>query len=311
MAYPKPLSKKSIEKMFSTWDTKTIETLHRYYEAFSNLYGIVQLSEAWKVFKKFEPKIHKKQFMEFSTIVRREDVSYYIFEIDELYSDERRLEKDRYIVNKEVVSKGYGKFRWVYLLDEYQYNKPYYSEADLLEAAEHRLYDTELRTFVENMIFQDGDNSGKKFSDAYFLTNTERFDLEFYKSELKRKEIRQQANIPFSDKLMKRIAYYAEFTDNVIHYIAEFLKHNDFVFESKEQAGEFIILLQDFVNKSHLWRNCGYSPEKLHSMYLGNEDTSLRAVRFGQGIQKAFADGTIDKDEFFKKLKEMGVEVIE
>ena len=249
--------------------------------------------------------------MEFSTIVRREDVSYYIFEIDELYSDERRLEKDRYIVNKEVVSKGYGKFRWVYLLDEYQYNKPYYSEADLLEAAEHRLYDTELRTFVENMIFQDGENSGKKFSDAYFLTDTERFELEFYKSELKRNDIRRQADIPFSDKLMKRIVHYAEFTDNIIHCVTNFLEHNDFVFESEEQVGEFIKLLQDFVNKSHLWRNCGYTPEELHSMYYGNKDTALRAISFGQGIQQAFADGTIDKDEVIKKLKEMGVEVIE
>ena len=311
MAYPKPLSKKSIEKMFSSWDTKTVETLHRYFEAFSNLYGIVQLSEAWKIFKKFEPKIHKKQFFEFSTIVRREDVSYYIFEIDELYSDERRLDKERFIVNKEIVSKGYGKLRWFYLLHEYQYNKPYYSEADLLEVSDHRLYDVELRPFVENMIFQNGENSGKKFSDAYFLTDSERFDLDFYKSEVKQNYIRQQADIPFSEKLMKRIVRYTEFTDNMIHYVTEFLENNDFLFESEEQVNEFLGLLQNFVSKSHLWRNCGYSPEELHSMYYGNKGSEIRTVVFGPGIRQAFEDGTIDKDEVIKKFKEMGVEVIE
>lgn len=36
-----------------------------------------------------------------------------------------------------------------------------------------------------------------------------------------------------------------------------------------------------------------------------------QSVSFGSGIQQAFADGTIDKDEVIKKLKEMGIEVIE
>ena len=42
MAYPKPLSQKTIDKMFSTWDKQTVETLHTYYKAFSDLYGIIQ-----------------------------------------------------------------------------------------------------------------------------------------------------------------------------------------------------------------------------------------------------------------------------
>ena len=63
MAYPKPLSQKTIDKMFSTWDKQTVETLHTYYKAFSDLYGIIQLKDAWKIFKKFNPKIHKKEFL--------------------------------------------------------------------------------------------------------------------------------------------------------------------------------------------------------------------------------------------------------
>ena len=37
MTYPKPLSQKSIDKMFASWDSHIVEVLHTYYEAFSNL----------------------------------------------------------------------------------------------------------------------------------------------------------------------------------------------------------------------------------------------------------------------------------
>ena len=84
-AYPKPLSAKSIEKLFASWDPHVVDVLHTYYEAFANLYGVVQLKDAWKVFKCFEPKIHKQQFLDFSAIVRREDVTYFIFEVNEIY----------------------------------------------------------------------------------------------------------------------------------------------------------------------------------------------------------------------------------
>lgn len=46
MAYPKPLSQKTIDKMFSTWKPETVEKLHKYYETFSELYGVITLSDA-------------------------------------------------------------------------------------------------------------------------------------------------------------------------------------------------------------------------------------------------------------------------
>ena len=78
MTYPRPLSEKSINKLFASWKKETVDVLHRYYEAFALLYGSIQLADAWKIFKQFEPKIHKKQFIEFSTSVRRENVPDYI-----------------------------------------------------------------------------------------------------------------------------------------------------------------------------------------------------------------------------------------
>lgn len=49
MSYPKPLSAKSIGKLFASWDSHTMEVLHIYYEDFANLYGSIQLKNAWKI----------------------------------------------------------------------------------------------------------------------------------------------------------------------------------------------------------------------------------------------------------------------
>ena len=311
MAYPKPLSKANILKLFSSWDPETVNKLHTYYEAFANLYGSVQLKEAWKVFKKFEPKIHKKQFIAFSDIVRREDVPYYIFEIDELYNEEKRIDTERFIVKKDLVLSGYGKNRFVYDLNERQLGKPYYDKPDLIDAAQHPFYDKSLKLFIGKMKFTEGDNKGKLFSELYMLDHEEKFSLDYYSGKQKKAAILKKADIPFSEKLYTRIIWNANFSLSPLNSILNYLDKNGFVFESMEQADKFVELFTDFINKSHLWCNCGYSPEKLHSIYYGHKNTMPQSVSFGSGIQQAFADETIDKDEVIKKLKEMGIEVIE
>ena len=308
MAYPKPLAQKSIDKMFKDWNPETVSTLHRYYEAFANLYGSIQLKDAWKVFKQFEPKIHKKQFMEFSAIVRREDVPYYIYEIDEVYCDERRIDTERFIIHKDLLMDGYGKLSRVYDLHEAQLNKPYYNKHDLLAVAAHRLNDGKFRSFVDKMKFTSGEKNGKTFANAVFTTKHEQFDLGYYKSEATRRKIRAKANRPFSEKFMNRIVLMAEFADNPIMSVMNFLDDNDYEFESEKQADKFFSLLQDFMNNSHLWRNCGYTPSELFAM---QPQQMPKTVSLGPGIQKAITEGQIDRDEIIKKFKEMGFEVVD
>lgn len=308
MAYPKPLSQKSIDKMFMDWNPETVAVLHRYFMAFADLYGSIQLKDAWKVFKQFEPKIHKKQFIEFSSIVRREDVPYYIYEIDELYCDERRLDTERFIVHKDLVMNGYGKLSRIYDLHEAQLGKPYYSQSDLLTVAAHRHHDTELRDFVNNMTFTKGSQNGKTFAQAAFITKDEQFDLDYHKSESTRKKIQERADRPFSEKFMRRIVLMTEFSDNPIISVTHFLENNDYEFESEKQAESFFHLLQNFMNNSHLWRNCGFTPSELFAM---QPQQMPKAISLGPGIQKAIREGQIDRDEIVKKFKEMGIDVID
>ena len=61
-------------------------------------------------------------------------------------------------------------------------------------------------------------------------------------------------------------------------------------------------------NESRLWCLRGWTPNELAGMH-GN--TCAPSISFGPGIQKALADGTMDKNELVRKIKELGWKVSE
>ena len=89
----KPLSSKTLEKKYAELGLSQdkIVLLHNYFRCFANLYGIITVREAWKVFKHYEGLrlLHKKKFVAFFGIVYREAGDpYLIFELREGYTGE-------------------------------------------------------------------------------------------------------------------------------------------------------------------------------------------------------------------------------
>ena len=117
----KPLSPKSLEKKYAELGLSKAKTdlLHNYFLCFANLYGILEVREAWDIFKYYEGnKIRKKDFITFSGIVQREpDLPYTILELNEVYTGEPAGMSDmRLIVNNDLIGLGYGKFARIYHL---------------------------------------------------------------------------------------------------------------------------------------------------------------------------------------------------
>ena len=310
MSYPKPLSQKSIDKLLSSWDPHTVDVLHTYYEAFSNLYGAIHLNEAWNIFKTFEPKIKKKEFIDFSSIARRKDVPYYIFEINELFCDEKPKDTDRFIVNREIIGAGYYKHNRFYdLLDE-QADKPFYAEPDLLKVASHRLHDEKLRSFVENMKYTDGENAGKKLSEVIVLTKDEEIDMDYYKNnKALLKYFTRDANLPLSEKIIRQLTCWMEFSiESVPEYLSNLLEEVNFSFKSEGQAQQFFALAMDFLNNSHQWANRGFTPVELRSLMM-SQTQRHPSISFGPGIQKSFENGDLDREEIMRYLKAKGLQV--
>lgn len=193
---PKPLSEKSIQKMLSGWKPATVDKLHSYYASFANLYGCLTLGEAWQLYKKYDKGIKKKEFYDFSSIARREDLPYYTLEIDEVYSDEKRDIEERIIVHKSLVGEGYNRFFFLVNLENIIYENQigFFLPDDILQYADHdgidgNEYWKEFSDFINGLKTP----SGIPLGESHELTRFEKFDVDYYKAEYKKKKVLDDA----------------------------------------------------------------------------------------------------------------------
>ena len=125
----KPLSPKTLERKYAELGLSKakIDLLRNYFLCFANLYGMLEVREAWDVFKHYEGnKIRKKDFIAFSGIVQREpDLPFSVLELNEVFTDEPAGKPDmRLIVNNDLIGLGYGKYEQIYRLSDVAVDKP-------------------------------------------------------------------------------------------------------------------------------------------------------------------------------------------
>ena len=121
MSYPKPLSEKSLKRLYTQagLSAEACDFLHSLFAACANLYGAIALRDVWSVYRELKseaPRIRRQDLVAFSTIVRREVQPYRVYEIEELYTEEPHNNLDRHIVSKELIGTGYGKMSSFYVL---------------------------------------------------------------------------------------------------------------------------------------------------------------------------------------------------
>ena len=217
----KPLSPKSLEKKYAELGLPKAKTdlLHDYFLCFANLYGMLEMREAWDVFKHFEGnKIHKKDFVAFSGIVQREpDLPYSILELNEVYAEEPAGMSDmRLIVNNDLIGFGYNKFSHIYHLADSSADKPLWlpdSKEELFAFTTDQFYlspeGKNMAEFLSKLktdgVFKNYDGKplgeildiygnpvkGKPLSDFVFYTHDEQFTIGYFKSEAKKETLRR------------------------------------------------------------------------------------------------------------------------
>jgi len=338
MSYPKPLSKKSLDKMYLESKLTPIKIifLRSLFEAVSNLYGTISLSHLWDVYKvllshnKDIPKIQRKDIISFSSIARREEHTYYVFEEDELYTDGKKTDIWRQIVNKFLVSKTYGKFYMLYNLMDKQGNKPYFIPDNLLDYAEPRSSHAEkaLRKFLNSLKVNATErtnnngkyirieNYGKTLKEFDFLNALERYSVNYYKNRPSViAEILENTKGPESQKIMRIINRNIQLGDNpqgVIQYLTRELEEVGVLLNEK-QLNELLNLYMDYNNTSHLMSNRGWSPDDLHMEHQKNMPAGappFSSISFGPGIQNAIANGEMDEKELTDYFNSKGITII-
>lgn len=329
MAYPKPLSEKSLEKLYKEagLTDEQCSFLHTLFAACANLYGAITMRGVWNICQQLKeaPKLRRKDLLTFSSIARREVQPYYVFEIEELYEDEPHNELDRHIVHKDLIGNGYGKLNLFYDLMDQLDEKPYCLPDDLLSyaapkpsAVETALYSflSDLRSTTDECKPKYGlaipnDHKGKMLNEFSFLNADERFEVEW----LKKRPTAQAAYLEdLSGTEAEKIMRLYKRAENLgrmnpmetMQWMIDELNEAG-VEITQGQIEELLKLMTDYHNNNRLWCVRGWTPHQLAKLYHSSGPT---AITFGPGLQRAFADGAMNKDELVRKMRELGLEVL-
>ena len=331
MAYPKPLSEKALQRLYkeSGLDERAQAFLHDFFAACAKLYGAIELRDAWDVYQQIsedKPKLRRKDLIAFSAITRREEQPYYVFETEEVYSEEKHNELSRLIVSKELVRGGYGKFMWLYKVMEQAVNyPPCVPDAFLSYAASKpEKEETEILNFLGQLkvTASKGKNyhgqvyscehKGKRLREFSFLNSDERFEVEYLQ-----KRPKQQAAFladcsgTEAEKILRRlreednIGYFSP-AESVQHVTEELAEVG--VELTLKQAQELTRLMMEFHNHTRHWYIRGWKPVELRQRFKPQGKPS---ISFGPGMQKAFASGDLDREEMVRQLRAMGMNVEE
>jgi len=331
----KPLSQKSLEKKYKELGLpqQKVDLLHQYFLCFSNLYGAISVGDAWTIFREYEGLgyVKKKEFYAFSGIAQREEQPYAICELDEVYSEESDCsEKDRLIINKELIGYGHYKFADVWRLENARFGKPCYvpERHVFMTHVQDQFWRTrqgkEMKQFLENirscgtyvsnyrtmerkeLIDIHGNKvKGRAMKDITVIDFHEQFMIDYEKRESRKKALAEEYSVPASEKLMYMIKHSAHLgTDNPAEDLSFFFRFFDEVYGAQfsvKEAQRFVRLQMNLNNDSNLWVNWGYAPMELHRVM--DVDRPMK-VTLGPGIQQAIKEGKIDGEALEKFLKE-------
>ena len=331
MSYPKPLSEKSLNRLYmqAGLSTEACDFLHSLFAACANLYGAIALRDVWSVYQELKsgaPRIHRRDLIAFSAIVRREVQPYRVYEIEELYTEEPHNDLDRHIVSKELIGAGYGKMFSFYALMDELGNQPYCVPECFLSYAVSSASAEEsvLSNFIGNLKSTakecaprqrksyPNENRGKKLSEFSFLNLDEQFNLEYYKKvPATYSALLEEYSGTEAEKIMRSYRRtenigHLRTTDMIQNVLIELCEVG--VCLTETQHSTLMRLMMQYHNGSRLWCLRGWTPNELAAMH-GN--TGAPSISFGPSIQEVFADGTMDKNELVRKIKELGWKVSE
>ena len=343
MAYPKPLSEKTISRMYA--DAKINDNkrkfLHTLFQASANLYGSIEIGELWAVYQTLVEempitRVTKKEMIAFSGIVRREDVPYYIFEIDEVYCEEKRKDTERFLVTKAMVDDGYGKFRPLWNLHEIQLDKEPYVPENLLDYARDEMTEGQrkLLAFLGNLKVSATEYTdrvgrvypcehlGEFLKDFEYLDPYEQSEVRYLSGEFENGPKKNEKKLAaFLEKCKGAIAdrIYKDYIWRIksgwvdpktaMEMLLEDIRETG-VLMSEEEWKEFINSINCVQNTTNLWCNMGWTPMDLTEKMF-SEGNYPSTISLGPGIAKAISEGKIDRKELFKMLEEKGFKVIE
>ncbi len=340
MAYPKPLSSRTIQKMLeeAQIDNKKADFLYELYHCASNLYGIITLEELWNVYKALKsknryPSIKKKELIAFSDIVRRQNLPYRIYEVGEIYKEQEEGKEIRLLIKKDLArQEGFHRDE-LYFIDDQRYEFPLYFPKDILVFTDdyETLEEKNFRIYLENLICKQKyitNEDGKKIRNPNYLKKMKDYS---YKDEVDYAVLKMysEKDSPYHRRKLEEVTRIISLpaSTRVYNAIVENVKKGcikqtvliSMLFDYLHEAGaeiddrEVDIVLKYFIemyNNTHQFSMGGWAPHELALAYPPNPDARPSIV-FGENLQRMFETGEIDREEYEKAIRDAGLEVFD
>ena len=340
MPYPKPLTEKTLSKKYEEAGITVKQRLFLipFLSACANLYGVITAEEAWDVYRELSaktetPRLHRRDMYAAIGILRRETVPFFVFEAEEVFEDEERSDKYRVIAAQELISEGYGKFSNMYRVMDAAEGKPFYVPADFLKYAKmpESKYERELLDMLgrlKSTLAEYEDRWGQTHLCQYTGKRLKEFSYVSSGADFELRRLRGEVD-GYKGNVKKAVEYEAELNSiTAAQYLVNSLKRRSSIgyvsttkslecffddltamgvsFSGDKQVNAILRVVNDMRNNQHLWCNHGWTPHELSAEMAGGIPT----MSFGPGMQRAFADGTLDKDAIVRRLEDMGIEVL-
>lgn len=351
MAYPKPFAESTLAKKYKETELspETIEILKKFFISCACLYGAIFAEDMWQVYKELlgkgeVPRVKQKDIYGLLPILRRDgSMPFRVYEISEIYADEKDRPKDRLLSHKELTPPGVREDNYIYPLQQSQnFYAPYHVPDHFLDFQEIPVTKEEQRLLryvgnlkvIKGVIKESDSDPGKTYEHAgerldsfCYLSDYEKFYLNYYKNKLL--PIPRNLNIlhALENKFCKKntaVKLVGEY--KFLIYVGgrtpaqEFgLFMNDLnevgADITRKRAEKLASLLFDMYNHSYLWTNRGWPPKllaetKMKEMKAKGIQPSMPSISFGPGIEQAIREEKMDREALIRKIQELGMKVI-
>lgn len=302
MAYPTPLSEKTLKKQYAETGLpeSTVLFAKDFCSAAANLYGAIIAQDLWTIYREYTkswkvPPMHKRDLITLLKIFRRESVSFYVYAIDELYSQELPDDKLTVIVTKELEppEKTHYSHELIFEVLHKSANTPWFIPEDLQEflsykdnvpsAAESeilkklgKLKSTE--PTYENPYTHENlpcRYTGKRLSEIIYISDEDQRRLDYLSGKIGGKKPQEKKFLAFEASLTRFTAPERLLHDFSLSSKADLsrplqsakaltldLEQMGVILTSR-QLQELIRLLMDYHNNLHLWVLAGWTPDEL------------------------------------------------
>ena len=244
----------------------TAELLHRYFDAFAHLYGILPIRKVLEIYNQQNPPIDEQIFAQFIKIMYHEDHPYAILGPHDLYTDtvQEDAPLDREIIEVSLLEdeERYDEMKVA------QEGKPYYIplKAELLRYENDRYYE----------------------KNASFMALRD-----FLRDHIK-------LSIGRADDIAGELQLHASMAETNMQYIMDDMKRMGLEFQGIEDLRSFMTLYTEMANNTRMAINRGHTPKE-----LSTKSGPPREIRLGPGIAEAVRRGDMNINDLRKGVLQM------